>query len=53
MDQYLIDHPTAMPAREAAMTYLFTSEPVTLRLIAGLEESYTAADETQETALTA
>jgi len=54
MDRYLLEHPAAMPTREAAMTYLFTSEPTTLRLVAALEESFAAVDETREqTALSA
>ena len=53
MDRYLLEHPTAMPTRESAMTYLFTSEPATLRLVEELEESFAAVDEAQETALSA
>jgi len=27
MDYYLLEHPTAMPVAEAAMTYLFSTLP--------------------------
>ena len=33
MDYYLLEHPTAMPVAEAAMTYLFSAAPPALTLV--------------------
>jgi len=40
MDYYLLEHPNAMPVREAAMTYLFSDEPPALRLVPAPPDGY-------------
>lgn len=38
MDDYLVAHPNAMPAREAAMTYLFEDPRPVLRVVAAHDQ---------------
>lgn len=45
MDYYLLEHPTAMPVREAAMTYLFTAEPRLLTLVPAQDGGVATIDE--------
>jgi hypothetical protein len=43
MNDYLVEHPNAMPAREAAMTYLFSETAPVLRLVTTPPEVYAEA----------
>jgi hypothetical protein len=45
MDRYLLEHPTAMPAAEAAMTYLFSSPARVLTLVPAPEGSTTTEEQ--------
>jgi hypothetical protein len=43
MNDYLVEHPNAMPVREANMTYLFSETAPVLRLVTTPPEAYAEA----------
>ena len=45
MDNYLLEHPTAMPVAEAAMTHLFSAPPLVLTLVPAQDGGATVTEE--------